>query len=120
MNWSFATSVATVGGAVVATIVGTVELLNYQAEQSKYSEETKYQIVKKAMLQLVPSAPLDYPKLCAKDQDDMMRRLVFSNVARLVLVEGAQGKLIQVFDKHTRLSSSYRMWQDDACETATQ
>ena len=60
-------------------------------DESKYSDKIKYDVVKNAMLQLIPIEPLTYPELCVKEQDDVKRDLVFDNNASLVLIEGAQG-----------------------------
>ena len=94
-----------------AMSVGAVAGIYYAIkEQLKYSEGTKYQVVKKAMMQTIPTKSLAYPKLYAKDQEDMMRRLVFSDEASLVLVEGAQGKLTRIVERQIRLSRLYRKW----------
>ena len=75
----------------------------YTEEVSKYSEKRKYQVAKEAMMQNISSTSVDYPKLQAKGQEDMMR----NSYCHTTQVEGAQGKLI------LRLSNLYREWQDD-------
>ena len=83
-NWN----VMFTGLIAFGTVVGTVF---YMEDQAKHSDRRKYNVVRDAMLQPVPIEPLEYPELYAKDQVDMMHRLIFSKEARLALVEGAQG-----------------------------
>ena len=45
-------------------------------EKSKYLVDHKYDTVKNAMLQLVPTEPLAYSKLCAEGQENMMHKLI--------------------------------------------
>ena len=70
-----------------------MEQSKYKKEQSKYSVDTKYEVMKKTMLQPIPVEHLEYPELCTKAQIDMMHSLVFSKWSSLVLIEGASGTL---------------------------
>ena len=125
VNWGFATSFATVMGAVIATVVGTVELLAYKAEQEKNKEEqakyeveqvkyeveqakyeaeqlkhsprTKYNVIKEAMLQSITVKPIKYPEVDVPEHVDLLNRLIFSERPHLCLIEGAQGRSLSLF-----------------------
>lgn len=68
---------------------------NYFAAKQRqkiFSDITTFEVVEKAMLKPILVTPPFYPELCAQAQNDMVRKFVFSKKAKLVLIEGAQGK----------------------------
>ena len=69
------------------------EQKRYEEEQLKYSDERRYDVIKAAMLTEITTKPFLYPELCIPEQVAVMRDIVFSDTARVVLIEGAQGKL---------------------------
>ena len=84
----------TSGAAITASIATAWYFKKEQEkEQSKYSMDTKCEVVKKTMLQPIPVKHLEYPELCSKAQIDMMHYFVFSKDSSLVLIEGAPGML---------------------------
>ena len=76
--------------AALGTFTGIVFYVN---EKLKYSDKRKYKVIKAAMLKEITIAPFKYPELCIPEQAAVMRDIVFSDSAKLVLIEGAQGRI---------------------------
>ena len=85
------------GISSIAAIAGVIYYVNehfkHVEEQLKYSDERKYDVIKAAMLTEITTKPFVYPELCIPEQVAVMRDIVFSDTAKVVLIEGAQGKL---------------------------
>ena len=96
------------------------EQAKYEKEQLKYSPETKYQVVKEAMLQPITPKHEKYPELSVPEHISLLRELVFSNNPQLCLIEGAQGRsCFFSYPTCDLLIVRFRNWQNDTrTETA--
>ena len=75
----------------LGAFVSVAGIAFYNWDRSKYSDNAKYKVIKNSMLHPIPVEPPTYPELSVKEQESVLKDIVFSNKASLVLVEGAPG-----------------------------